>query len=257
MKDGPKDECMVYAKNGVVDLGKLAAGGALVDAFRPYSADLAPPPNALNVDFDPDAECPRFKSFLQEVFPMQGDKAELLMKFAGYTLLRHCGYGRAAVLLGSGANGKSTFVNTLFHILGRPNTLELHINDLAVEFNIPLLQHKLLATIDDLSMMKPSACSALKKCIDGELVTARVKYGGPISFFPTVKFIMMLNQSPMLPAAQFQSLLKRILIIEFPHCFTASYRDPDLLGKLKAEAPGIFLLMLGGAIALMKDGGFE
>ena len=68
--------------------------------------------------FDPKAACPMWMKFLD--WAMRGDKdlVSFLQRAAGYTVT---GFIREAVFFlcyGVGGNGKSTFLNTLMHVLG-------------------------------------------------------------------------------------------------------------------------------------------
>ena len=73
---------------------------------------------SLGVPYDPDAECPRWKQFVTEVFGGNDTLVEYLQRVLGYTLT---GFTREHVwwlLFGDGANGKSTLLNVVGYVLG-------------------------------------------------------------------------------------------------------------------------------------------
>jgi putative DNA primase/helicase len=75
------------------------------------------------VAFDPDAKCPNWIAFLKKIFP--GEKGEgdsdliaYVQRATGYLLTGLTVEEILFVLWGEGANGKSTFRETLFALLG-------------------------------------------------------------------------------------------------------------------------------------------
>jgi len=250
----------VRVKNGVVNISKLAAAGSdLMDAvvFEPHGAgDASDPP--LNVEFQPEAKCPRFNAYLQEVFPMERGKANLLQQFAGYILLPDNRYNRACILQGAGANGKSVFVQLLWRILGSALVAEIAVmDDLQSAFSTPALQGKRLLSFSDLNPRSKRAVAVLKSIIAGDIVEGWWKYKREvIAFKPTCKPIFCQNINMEMRYELAHGLMDRLLIIPFTHQFTASYRDPDLLEKLTAEKDGVFLWMLAGAVTLLRHDGF-
>ena len=61
----------------------------------------------LPVHYDPDADCPAIKSFLQQVVSPRDQK--LLQQFMGFILMGGYCYHKAFILVGTGDNGKTTF----------------------------------------------------------------------------------------------------------------------------------------------------
>jgi putative DNA primase/helicase len=70
------------------------------------------------VVFDPDAECPGWMKFLNRIF--DGDQAliEFVQRAVGYSLTGYCDEQCLYLLIGKGANGKSTLVLVLQHLFG-------------------------------------------------------------------------------------------------------------------------------------------
>ncbi len=71
-----------------------------------------------DVAFDPDCGCPRWLRFLEEIFRGDADLVGFVRRLIGYAL---CGDTREHVLVvchGTGANGKTTLIETLKALLG-------------------------------------------------------------------------------------------------------------------------------------------
>jgi len=72
----------------------------------------------IEVIYNPDAKCPRWMKFLEEIFSGDMDLIDYVQRAVGYSLSgdvsEHCMF----VLYGMGRNGKSTFLKTLGKIMG-------------------------------------------------------------------------------------------------------------------------------------------
>ena len=84
--------------------------------------ELVKPPNIvtkrLGTSLDPDAECPVFKSFIHKIFAGDGAKIAFLQWAVGYTLTGRTSEQCLFVLIGTGANGKSTLLKGLGKLMG-------------------------------------------------------------------------------------------------------------------------------------------
>ena len=72
----------------------------------------------IGVAFDPKADCPHWRGFLDWATQGDGQLAEFLQMLAGYALTGEVREEVMCALVGDGANGKSTFLMTLFDLLG-------------------------------------------------------------------------------------------------------------------------------------------
>jgi putative DNA primase/helicase len=95
--------------NGVVDLktGELRAGKPS-DRITQHS----------DVVFEPQAHCPRFKKFLTEIFGGDRTLISYVQKAVGYCLTGNTSEQVLFLCHGTGANGKSTFLDVLRFVLG-------------------------------------------------------------------------------------------------------------------------------------------
>jgi putative DNA primase/helicase len=102
------DPWLLNCQNGTLDLktGELRPHDPL-----DYVTKIVP------VEYDPDAEAPRFSAFLEEVLVDDG-VIRFVQRFAGYSLTGDTRERAMAILWGGGKNGKSTLVELLLTMLG-------------------------------------------------------------------------------------------------------------------------------------------
>jgi putative DNA primase/helicase len=101
------DPWIVGARNAVIDLR--------TGTIRKYTKSDT---RTLDVDANDGATCPRWEQFIDEIFPDR-DVARFVQKAAGYSLTGITREQCFFFLQGAGANGKSTFLETLEAVLGR------------------------------------------------------------------------------------------------------------------------------------------
>src|SRR5690606_27300129 len=70
------------------------------------------------VAYDPNAECPRWEKFIHEIMGGDEELVRYLQKAVGYSLTGSTREQIWFLLYGSGANGKSVFLNTIQELLG-------------------------------------------------------------------------------------------------------------------------------------------
>jgi putative DNA primase/helicase len=100
------DPNLFNVRNGTID---LETGKLLPHRRTDLLTKLAP------VDYDRTATCPRWKSFLREIMSGNTRLVGFIQRAVGATLLGRCREHVVHVLHGTGANGKSTFLEVLLH----------------------------------------------------------------------------------------------------------------------------------------------
>ncbi|WP_028316663.1 DNA primase family protein [Desulfatibacillum aliphaticivorans] len=241
-------ELLVRVDNGVVD---LRDAGLYSDVVEDVS-DLP----VLDVAYKPDAACPRWKQFLEEIFPDNPVKADFLQGFMGYCLMRMCNYQTALILFGDGANGKSTVLKVLSGIFGRENCCSVSLPDLQVGFNIPFLKDKMVNLVSgDPIRWNLNATPVFKSAVSGQVMEGAVKYGSRVSFRPFAKHIFAMNTPPAIADSSY-AFQRRFVVLNFPRRFRREERDINLFEQLMREKEGIFAWIVAGAYSLLLAGGF-
>jgi len=216
-----RDLFILNVKNGLLDLRTLE--------LRPHSPDYLSLIQ-LPVRWDPKAECPRWDSFIREI--VDEEDAKVLQEFAGYTLLRDCRFQKALMLVGSGANGKTTFLNILQKVLGRENLSFRSLHELTTNrFATADLYGKLANIYDDLDARTLEDTGIFKILVTGGEVQAEKKFKNAFKFRNFAKLIFSANKVPS-TYDDTRAFYRRWLIINFPNEFTGDKADPHLEEKL-------------------------
>ena len=224
-------------ENGLLDLSAAAAGDA--DAIR----DLKPEDYALTrlpVKYDPEATGDRWRQFVGEV--VEPSKIDAVQEYIGYTLHRgEMPHNKAMLFVGSGKNGKSTFLNVIRELLGEEQTTTKPVHSFENDFDVADLRGS-VANIDaDLSegSLSSRGIATFKRLTGGDSVSAQRKYKDPFSFKPTTKHLYACNQVP--DVSKYVSdhdiaFWRRWIVVEFPNYFTEEERDPELGNELTTDS---------------------
>lgn len=200
---------------------------------------------SLPIVFDPDAKCPRFTQFVQEVFAGADDAKErtlALMEMVGLTLTASTEFEKAVMLVGSGANGKSVMLRLLADMLGE-YAVGINPAEFDNKFQRASLDAKLANIVTELPEGTTLPDGAIKAIISGEACTVEHKHRDPFVMKPIAKVWLGTNHLPS--TRDFSpALFRRFTILSFPNTFPESKRDVRLSEKLRAEIPGILNIAL-------------
>jgi len=225
-------------QNGVLDLQNFE--------FKPHDPKVGFT-HVLPYDYDPHAESPIFEKFMQEVTCGDLDKINLLLEFAGYAFSNGpCQPARALILVGSGANGKSTFTDILKMIAGDDAFSALSLSDLSKEVNRTSMMGKLFNISEETPRKALIESSTFKAVVSGGHITYRVLYKGVVTAQNRTKLIMSCND---LPSSEDSShgLYRRMLIIPFEARFEEGKNaDIHILDKIRKELPGVLNRIIEG-----------
>lgn len=246
------DKYLLAVKNGVLDVrtGEL----------QPFSPEFFIF-NALNVEYDPTAQCPLFTKFLAEVVPSETDR-KVLQEHGGYALLKENRFQKALMLTGNKQNGKSTFLHVLESMLGKGNVSAIPLQLLSnsnFRFYISQLYGKMANICADLPAQPLAETDVFKKIVAGDTVTGEFKYHPAFDFVPYAKLFYSANQLPSLPKDT-EAFLVRWDMVEFPKQFLPGdpRRDPELKAKLTTpeELSGVLNWCLEGLQRLLRQNAF-
>ena len=238
---------LLNLSNGVLDLqtGKLGPHDPALHLSK-----------SLNIDFDPDAKCPQFLGFLNQVTQGSEDEIDFLQRWFGYCLTASVAEQCLLILVGSGANGKSTLLELFCKLLGQyaiktPGTsLRLKKND-SVPTDIADLKGKRLAVSSEATQGRALDESVVKELTGGDTVSARKMRQDYIEFPATHKFVLAVNDMPKISGVG-EGIWRRIKVIRFN--FIANNPDKHLKEKLETELPGILNWALEGCLEWQRRG---
>ena len=200
--------------------------------------------NLLPYNYDPDAKCPRFMQFLDEVFMGEKDDIDFIQEAVGYAFHKSIPTPAVFFLIGNGSNGKSVFINTIANLVGRENTSNISFSSLSDEYYILELFQKMI-NISGETPVKNINSDTIKAVVGGDWVTGRKLYKQPMKFRPFAKHFLAMNKAPKLNDTS-HGMWRRIYPINFPRTFTEKDMDRQLEGKLALELSGIFNWALEG-----------
>ena len=201
-----------------------------------------------NVEYDPEADCPHFKQMLSWALPPE--HGAFLLRYLGYALLGAPREQVFAILYGAGANGKSTLINAVSHLLGdysanvEPATLIKQKSD-KVRSDVARLQGVHLAVTSELATGEILDAPLVKRFTGDDKITARALYSAEVEYKAKFALVMTTNALPVIDGGD-PALARRLVLLPFNNVVPEADRDPDLARKLEAEAPGILNLLLEG-----------
>ncbi len=202
------------------------------------------------VAYDPEAKCPNWLRFLDDI--TAGNKAlqAYLQRCVGYSLTGETGEHALFMLWGKGANGKSTFLEVIRFVLGDYAQTADFASFMAskqqtVRNDIARLNGARLVTATESESGKRMSESVVKQLTGGDTVSARFLYSEHFEFVPQFKLWLATNHKPKIVGAD-DGIWRRIRLIPFTVQIPKERQDRDLAKKLKAEAAGILNWVLDG-----------
>jgi putative DNA primase/helicase len=239
-----KDPMLLNVLNGTIDLrtGKLHH-----HRRDDLMTKLAP------VKYDPGAEAPTWDGFLEEIMSSNRRLIRFLQIMAGYALTGETSEQVMFVLHGQGANGKSTFVNTLSVLLG-DYALQTPIQTLVVTrgSHIPNDLARLVIAAEA-EQGQVLAESLVKQLTGGDKIAARYLYGEWFEFVPTFKIFLITNHRPRILGTD-EAIWRRIRLVPFSVRIPDDRQDRHLPIKLQEELPGVLNWAIQGLLAWQRVG---
>ena len=235
----PSEANYIAFKNGIYDIS--------TDRLIEYTPDIILT-NRINYDYNTNAYNALTDTTLNKIACNDAEVRALLEECIGYCFYRRNELGKAFILTGDKANGKSTFLDLIKYILGDGNISALDLRELGDRFNTAMLFGKLANIGDDIGdeFLQGNSVSIFKKVVTGNRVKAERKGEQPFEFNPYVKLLFSANDMPRM-RDKTGAVLRRLVMIPFKATFTkddADY-DPYITYKLKAVDSIEYLIQLG------------
>ena len=245
-----KQKMKLNCLNGVVDLGTGQLNQRTSDDLHT---------KVIGTNFNPQAKCPNFDKFIKEVFGGDGELISWIQRAFGYSLTGSVQEQVLFICYGTGANGKSTLLETISKILSDYSTnadfemfLSSQKSDVRVMEAIGELKGIRLALASEVDASKRFNESLVKRLTGGDTLRGTKLQMGAFQFEPQHKLWFLCNHIPFARDGS-HGFWRRIKVIPFAQQFQGSSLDSSLPDKLWAEREGILAWMIRGAVAWAKE----
>lgn len=209
-----EDPERIVVANGILDL----ASGDL-DEHTPAEFHRT----RLDVEFDPDASTDAIDDFMHEI--VRDRDVDRLYRFIAHSLYRGYPEAKAAMLLGEGENGKTTFLNLVEAFLGGYNVSHESLNKLNEYEWSPARLNGKLANIDaDMSDQSPDSMGMFKRLTGEDPIHGEVKFEQPVKFTNHATLMFACNEMPVLNDDT-RGNWRRWQLIKFPYVFSDADSD--------------------------------
>ena len=206
----------------------------------------------------PGGECPQWTAFLSDVTGGDGDLQAYLQRMVGYCLTGVTNAHALFFLYGTGANGKSVFVNVISTILGdyaataSMDTFvetrgDRHPTDLAG------LRGARFVTAIETEQGRRLNESKVKAITGGDKISARFMRQDFFEYTPQFKPVIVGNHKPAIRNID-EAMKRRMHMIPFTVTIPPERRDGRLTEKLLAERDGILAWAVTGCLAWQREG---
>ena len=203
-------------------------------------------------------ECPLWDAFLKRVTNDDAELAAFLQRICGYCLTGSTKEHALFFLHGTGANGKSVFIDTVAGILGdyhrtapietfTASPTDRHPTDIAS------LRGARLVTAVETEEGRRWDESKIKALTGGDMIAARFMRQDFFEYRPQFKLVIAGNHKPGLRSVD-EAIRRRFHLIPFNVTIPEGERDLELAEKLRAEWPGILAWMIEGCLDWQRQG---
>jgi putative DNA primase/helicase len=210
----------------------------------------------LPYDYDPDAQCPLWLSFLNDVMMTRADYILLLQQWLGYLLRPDLRQQKFLLCVGEGANGKGVFFEVVQELVGIENCSQVPIARFNNSFSLSATMGKMVnMTHEGSGLIEEIAETTLKSFVAGDRMDFERKFRESVSDVPTAKIMVATNDLPRFNDRS-QAIWRRILLVPFDKVVAEAQQITTLAEELKKELPGILNWALEGLRNLNAAGRF-
>jgi putative DNA primase/helicase len=248
--DLDKNPMLLGLNNGVLDLksGLLRDDSAKEELITKKAC----------VDHDQSAGCPNWLSFLEKTTGGNQNYIDYIQRAVGYSLTGDTSEQVLFFLYGIGANGKSTFVNTIQKLLGDYSQQSSSATFMAkksgsINNDIARLRGSRMVATTETEEGSRFDESQLKLLTGGDMVAARFLHKEYFEFQPAFKLWISGNHKPYIKGSD-EGIWRRIKLLPFEHAVPKDQQDKSLPMKLSSELSGILNWAIVGCLKWQESG---
>jgi putative DNA primase/helicase len=222
----------------------LSTGGTITGDNKAYVT------KRLGANLTTGATCPEWTKFLNRIFEGNSELIAFLQRAVGYSLTGHVSEQCLFILIGTGANGKSTLLKVLQH-LSKDYAATIPMQSLMQQKHgtqtndLAFLVGKRLVVASEGERGQRLAESKIKSMTGDDRITCRHLYQDYFEYEPQFKLWLATNDLPEITGMD-DAIWRRIRVIEFPVRIPAEEQDKTLADRLILELPGILQWAIHG-----------
>lgn len=206
----------------------------------------------LNVEYNPQAHCPQFEKFLNEVLDCR--LIPLVQEILGYLLTTNTSAQKSFVLLGPARTGKSTLLWVVeYLLLGKKNVSNIPWQEIGDKFKTAELLGKLANVFSDLPSKSIDDTGIFKVVTGEDYLMAEKKNKNPFKFRPFARLVFSCNELPKNYVDRTEGFYRRLIIVPFNRQIEKNKIDKALKYKFQREKEGILNWALEGLRRLYEN----
>lgn len=213
---------------------------------------------ASDVNFGVAATCPRFEQFVNDIFEGDSELISFVRRAIGYSLTGSTSEQCLFIMIGDGANGKSTFINVIKNLLGTYGTTAAAQTLIAqggssIGDDLVDLARSRFISVSETEEGQSLAEAKIKQMTGGDTLKGRPLYGSYVEFKIIGKLWLATNSLPQINNSDY-GIWRRIMAIPFNRTFSVEEQDKTLQSKLMEELPGILNWAIQGCLEWQREG---
>ncbi|EJT5912881.1 DNA primase [Clostridium perfringens] len=241
--DFNRNPYLVNVRNGLLDIRDMS--------FKEHTPSYLSTVQ-LNVEYNPQIDCPQFKKFLNEVLDCK--LIPLVQEIVGYLLTTNTASQKAFVFWGPARTGKSTLLWVVeYLLLGKKNVSNIPWQEIGDKFKTAELLGKLANVFSDLPSKSIDDTGIFKVVTGEDYLMAEKKNKNPFKFKPFARLVFSCNELPRNYVDRTEGFYRRLIIVPFSRQIDKSKIDKALKYKFQREKEGILNWALEGLKRLYEN----
>lgn len=241
--DFNRNPYLVNVRNGLLDIRDMS--------FKEHTPSYLSTVQ-LNVEYNPQVDCPQFKKFLNEVLDCK--LIPLVQEIVGYLLTTNTVSQNAFVFWGPARTGKSTLLWVVeYLLLGKKNVSNIPWQEIGDKFKTAELLGKLANVFSDLPSKSIDDTGIFKVVTGEDYLMAEKKNKNPFKFKPFARLVFSCNELPRNYVDRTEGFYRRLIIVPFNRQIEKSKIDKALKYKFQREKEGILNWALEGLKRLYEN----
>lgn len=241
--DFNRNPYLVNVRNGLLDIRDMS--------FNEHTPSYLSTVQ-LNLEYNPQVDCPQFKKFLNEVLDCK--LIPLVQEIVGYLLTTNTASQKAFVFWGPARTGKSTLLWVVeYLLLGKKNVSNIPWQEIGDKFKTAELLGKLANVFSDLPSKSIDDTGIFKVVTGEDYLMAEKKNKNPFKFKPFARLVFSCNELPRNYVDRTEGFYRRLIIVPFSRQIDKSKIDKSLKYKFQREKEGILNWALEGLKRLYEN----